>query len=241
MGDCQRIDSFVTPFVDGELPDTDREAIAQHLRVCPPCSSRVAAEQAVRECIHRHKPVLDAAAPDWLRTACARLAGRNASTSLDASSPSPGTRRPDARSRLRSREPRASSGPPGAQRTWPPVWRARLAPVALAASLVLIVGAAFLYQATAKSSRIMAAELAADHVKCYAMNSVLRTRHAPAVVEGAMLAGFGWQAHLPDNPERVGLELVGARPCLYGEGKVAHIMYTHDGRPVSLFMLPNAS
>src|SRR5206468_2361828 len=121
------------------------------------------------------------------------------------------------------------------------MWRARLAPVALAASLVLIVAAAFLYEATAKSAQIMAAELTADHVKCLAINNVLRTQHAPAVVEGAMLAGFGWHMHLPDNPERVGLELVGARPCLYGEGKVAHIMYRHDGRLVSLFMLPNAS
>src|SRR5206468_5395636 len=120
-------------------------------------------------------------------------------------------------------------------------WRTRLAPVALAASLVLIVAAAFLYQATEKSARIMAAELAADHVKCYALNSVLRTRHAPAAVEGAMLAGFGWQMHLPDNPEQADLELVGARPCLYDKGKVAHIMYTHQGRPVSLFMLPNTS
>jgi len=34
---------------------------------------------------------------------------------------------------------------------------------------------------------------------------------------------------------------VGARPCLYGEGRVAHIMYTHEGRPVSLFMLPNTA
>ena len=46
---------------------------------------------------------------------------------------------------------------------------------------------------------------------------------------------------LPENPARAGLELVGARPCLYGQGKVAHIMYRHDGRPVSLFMLPKTS
>jgi hypothetical protein len=25
---------------------------------------------------------------------------------------------------------------------------------------------------------------------------------------------------------------------LYGEGKIAHIMYRHNGRPLSLFMLP---
>jgi hypothetical protein len=28
---------------------------------------------------------------------------------------------------------------------------------------------------------------------------------------------------------------------MYGEGKVAHIMYRHQGRPVSLFMLPKSA
>jgi hypothetical protein len=47
--------------------------------------------------------------------------------------------------------------------------------------------------------------------------------------------------HLPPNPARVDLELVGSRPCLYGEGKIAHVMYRHEGRPVSLFMLPKSA
>jgi anti-sigma factor RsiW len=208
----------VTPFVDGELPDTEREAIAQHLRVCAPCSSRVAAERAVRDLIHRRKAALDAVrAPDALRATCARFASTD-------------TRAAASGARGVGRRPVAAAS-----------WRARLTPVALAASLVLVVAAAFLYQITEKSARIMAAELAADHMKCFAMNSLLRTRHAPDLVEGAMLSGFGWQMHLPDHPERAELQLVGARPCLYGEGKVAHIMYTHRGRPVSVFMLPNAS
>jgi hypothetical protein len=73
------------------------------------------------------------------------------------------------------------------------------------------------------------------------MNKLLDTHDLPTAVESSMISGFGWKAHLPDEPSRVGLELVGARPCLYGEGKIAHIMYRHDGRPVSLFMLPNSS
>jgi anti-sigma factor RsiW len=47
--------------------------------------------------------------------------------------------------------------------------------------------------------------------------------------------------HLPSNAAQVGLELVGSRPCLYGEGEIAHVMYRHDGRPVSLFMLPKSA
>ena len=64
---------------------------------------------------------------------------------------------------------------------------------------------------------------------------------SPETVEGAMVSGFGWRMRLPEHPSRAGLELVGSRPCLYAEGKVAHIMYRHEGRPVSLFMLPGTA
>src|SRR5262249_36383700 len=52
---------------------------------------------------------------------------------------------------------------------------------------------------------------------------------------------FEWRASLPEEPISAGLELVGTRPCLYAEGRVAHIMYRHRGTPVSVFMLPGAS
>ncbi|OFW23201.1 MAG: hypothetical protein A3H97_12095 [Acidobacteria bacterium RIFCSPLOWO2_02_FULL_65_29] len=122
-----------------------------------------------------------------------------------------------------------------------PAWRARLVPFALAATLVLVVAAAFAYPLTARSSRIMAAELAMDHMKCALLNNVLGTRHTPALVEGSLAADFGWPAQLPDDPERAGLELVGERTCLYGQGSIAHVMYRHKGRTVSVFMLPDVS
>jgi len=118
-------------------------------------------------------------------------------------------------------------------------WVSRLAPFALAASLVLIVAGAFLYQLTVESPRVMAAELAADHMKCFALNELLGTHQDVAAVESSLAQSFGWDVHLPEQPERAGLELVGSRPCLYGEGRVAHVMFRHAGRPVSLFMLPD--
>jgi anti-sigma factor RsiW len=215
MSDCQRIESLVTPFIDGELADGDHAIVARHLRGCAACASRAAAERAVRDLIHQVRPGLLHAprAPEALRAKCAKLAGGS--------------------SRGRRAFLRAFSLPLS--------WRTRLAPIALAASLVAIVGAAFTYQLTAKSARIMAAELTADHVKCFALNGVLRTEHEAALVESAMISGFDWRMHVPEDAEHAGLELVGARPCLYGEGKIAHIMYRHHGHPVSLFMLPNAS
>ena len=100
----------------------------------------------------------------------------------------------------------------------------------------LVVGGAFLYQATERSSRLLAAELATDHMKCLAMNAdVVGLAHPPHVVEQSMASGFGWQMRVPAARD---LELVGSRPCLYARGKIAHIMYRHRGEPVSLYMLP---
>jgi anti-sigma factor RsiW len=212
MPNCRTIDPLVTPYVDRELPDADRRVVDEHLHVCAPCHSRVVAEQAVRNLVHARQPELHTVAPPLLHTKCAHLA---AQLKIDATSASS----------------RAASPPRS--------WTSRLAPMAMAASLVTVVGGAFLYQATHRSVRVMAAELAADHIKCFAMNAALGTREAPSAVESTMLSSFDWRMHLPSEPSRAGLELVGARPCLYGEGKIAHIMYRHEGRPVSLFMLPN--
>ncbi len=85
----------------------------------------------------------------------------------------------------------------------------------------------------------MAAELAADHVKCFLLQDLIGTKQPAGPVEYALASKFGWSAHLPERPDRAALELVGERTCLYGQGRVAHIMYRHEGRPVSLFMLPN--
>jgi anti-sigma factor RsiW len=211
MPNCQSIDALVTPYVDGELTGGELAIIEQHMHDCAPCHQRVAAEQAVRALIQNRKPALQhQQAPPRLRTACAHLKVGD-SAGAEAARP--------------SRPPRS--------------WRAPLAPFALAASLVVIVGAAFLYGLTDRSARVMAAELTADHMKCFAVNNLLRTRQSASVVESSMAAVFDWQARLPEQPERAGLELIGARPCLYAEGRVAHIMYRYRGRPVSVFMLPH--
>jgi len=212
MPDCDSLDLLVTPYVDGDIGDADRRRVDDHLRLCAACHSRVAAERAVRELVRTRAPELAGLrASDSLRTRCSAAAA--------------------AARGQRSIVPAAA----------PPSWRARLVPYALAASLILVVGGAFLYQATDKSTGVLAAELTADHVKCFAMNALLGTHDEARAVEGAMLASFDWQMHLPDHAERMGLELVGARPCLYGEGKIAHIMYRHRGQPVSLFMLPRTA
>jgi anti-sigma factor RsiW len=144
---------------------------------------------------------------------------------------------PGLRARLASLGQSAAAPPPAARS-----WRPRVMPLALAASLVLVVAAAFVYEATARSTQLLAAELTADHLKCFrVINNVMGTHHEAQAVESSMASGFNWQMHLPEHAEQIGLELVGARPCLYGEGIVAHIMYRHNGHPVSIFMLPRSA
>jgi anti-sigma factor RsiW len=211
---CRSVDALVTPYVDRELTSAERAQVEEHLRICPPCHARMTVERAARDLIRSRKAALVAEkASGALHAKCAGLTSRQR---LDA--------RPDAGS--------------GATRV---TWRARLAPLALAASLVLVVGGAFLYQATDRSSKLMAAELTADHVKCFTMNGLLRMHQEPEAVQRAMRSEFGWEMRVPDQLHRMGLELVGSRPCLYGEGKMAHLMYLHEGRPVSIFMLPDAA
>jgi anti-sigma factor RsiW len=215
MPDCSRIDPLVTPFVDGELPQDEQQTLTQHITVCAVCRGKVMAERAIRGVMRARRTDLAApAAPADLKARCARLESRPASTVP-----------------LRSETPIASVSRPS-------MWRARLAPFALAATLLLTVGGAFIYQATRSSSRVLAAELTLDHEKCFRLNRLLGTQHTPTAVEASMASLFDWNVHLPQLAGHEDVSLVGSRPCLYGEGKVAHIMYLHHGQPVSLFMLP---
>jgi anti-sigma factor RsiW len=200
---CRRIDPLVTPYVDGVLEAADRETVDRHVRLCPPCRSRLAAEREVRAALVAHRPALTAErAPAPLAARCAGVA-------------SPADAAPAARRRVRP------------------------AALAVAATLVLAVAGLALYQATASSARVMAAELTADHMKCFIIDDVLGTHHDAAQVSRAMASQFDWDVRLPPHPEEADLELVGSRPCLYAEGRIAHIMYRYHGRPVSIFMLPD--
>ena len=221
MANCTSIDPLVTSYVDGELSSAERARVDEHLQRCSPCCSRVAAEAAVRDLVRaRRTGLATERASESLRAQCSRIAG-----GADAAGPSPVT---------------IGSGAqrPAIRAGWRTPWRMGLAPLALAAGLVLLVAGAFLYQATHYSARLLAAELAADHMKCFAANALLGTHDAPAAVESSMMSAFGWPLHLPDQFDASGFELIGGRRCLYGEGKVAHLMYRDQGRPVSIFMLP---
>src|SRR5262249_29394185 len=74
---------------------------------------------------------------------------------------------------------------------------------------------------------------------CFTLNGLLGTHHSAQVVEDTLASGFSWRGRLPDDAEQIGLQLVASRPCLYGEGRTAHLMFRHNAEPLSLFMLPD--
>jgi anti-sigma factor RsiW len=116
--------------------------------------------------------------------------------------------------------------------------RLRAFPMAMAAAAVLIVGGVAVYALTASSTTVLAAQLALDHVKCFALFGGQQPIE-PTVAEETLTRDYGWALKLPAEVAAAGLQLVGARRCLYGEGALAHVMYRLQGKPLSLFMLPD--
>ena len=117
-------------------------------------------------------------------------------------------------------------------------WIAVLAPTAVAAALIIATGVALFKVATERSSTVLAAELTADHLKCFGFFSSGSGKQAdPAVVEAMLRARYGWSVHVPASSEAEELRLDGARKCLYADGPIPHVMYQAHGQNVSLFIL----
>jgi anti-sigma factor RsiW len=119
-------------------------------------------------------------------------------------------------------------------------WRGRLSAFAAAAVLMLTLGAVLLPVLTARSTVVLAAQLALDHLKCFiidgdASGAPISKADAEAIVQ----RDHGWSANVPASID--GLELLAVRHCLYGDGLAAHVLYRAGGQPVSLFILPGLS
>jgi anti-sigma factor RsiW len=142
--------------------------------------------------------------------------------------------RPSAPDALRTRcraAARAGKGPFGTARS-------TLASLSLAAALLIVVGGVLLYSLTGLSPAVLAAQLTLDHVKCFAVHDA----DAPVDVrasEEQYARDYGARVQLP-RAAIGGLQLVGMRRCFCGEGAAAHAMYRLHGRPVSLYVIPDA-
>ena len=118
-------------------------------------------------------------------------------------------------------------------------WRGRLTAFAAAAVLVLTLGAALLPIVTERSTVVLAAQMALDHLKCFMIDG--DSDGAPiskADAEATIAREYGWTASVPASAAAEGVELMAVRHCLYGDGMAAHLLYRAHGQPVSLFILP---
>jgi anti-sigma factor RsiW len=121
------------------------------------------------------------------------------------------------------------------------LWSRRFVRLAAAAVLIIFTGSLFSI-VTRQSDALLAAQLTADHVKCFALFGPQDGRTLDAAQAQQMLRErFGMDVHVPPSSPSGGLELVNARRCLYAEGRIPHLMYQANGEDISLFVLEGES
>ena len=117
-----------------------------------------------------------------------------------------------------------------------PGWRRTLVPTVLSVILLVFTASAIFSLATRRSDAVLAAQLTVDHSKCFKLfvagNPPTMDAHE---VEEMLTREYGWKIHVP--PSADGLQLIGARRCLYADGLIPHVMYRANGQDLSLFVL----
>jgi anti-sigma factor RsiW len=120
-------------------------------------------------------------------------------------------------------------------------WLARLAPAALSAALILFTGVAVFMLATQRSNTLLAAQLGADHDRCFRRISPPAQGLDAQAEENRLADTYGWDVHIPPSSQSDGIKLVGARRCLFTHGGVPHLLYDAGGQQVSLYIFEGAS
>ena len=117
-------------------------------------------------------------------------------------------------------------------------WTGRLSAFAAAAMVMLTLSAVLLPIATVRSTAVLAAQLALDHLKCFTIDGDADGQPiAKADAEATLLRDFNFSVSVPASLPSAQLDLLAVRRCLYGDGLGAHCCSRH-GEPVSLFIPP---
>ncbi len=217
MDDCRRTAERLTAFLDAELTAGSRADVQRHLDACPACHHLAAIERGGRTLLRQRAARVTPPVPTALRDRCQALAeayrtGRHRS---------------------------------GATSSWlglPPVtpwsWKTRLVPVSLTSTLLVFTTVAVLSLATSSSSAFLAAQLTADHVKCFVLFPGWKGMGSDAhTVEQQLVQHYGWHVQVPPSSGGEGVQFVGARRCLFADGLIPHMMYRAGGRDISLYVL----
>lgn len=117
-------------------------------------------------------------------------------------------------------------------------WSAGLVPALLTAALVLVTVLVLFSLSTHRSNTLLAAQLTVDHAKCFRLFAGPGSAEADAArVEQMLEDSYGWDVHVPPSSSAAGVQLIGARRCLYADGAIPHVMYRVNGADVSLYVL----
>jgi len=209
MSECRDVEPLLTPFVDDEAAPAERATVDAHLRSCPRCREYVTSERTVRQAFVVCRASLHVNASADLRRRCeAQPAATSASTVF---------------TRLL---PRPSSGQ--AWRSW--------VPLSMAATLVLAVAGVFVY-GLSSGPQALAAQLAADHVKCFDFAPTPTILPEAKVLGREWAAARGWALKVPETAPVEGLELLAVRRCISADGTTAHLMYRWRGQPLSVYVM----
>ena len=118
------------------------------------------------------------------------------------------------------------------------VWT-RFSAFAAAVIVILTLGAVLLPVVTVRSTAVLAAQLALDHLKCFTIEGDDDAAPiAKDVAEATLQREFDFSVAVPASLPAEHLQLMAVRRCLYGDGRAAHVMYRLDGEPLSLFIIP---
>ena len=108
----------------------------------------------------------------------------------------------------------------------------------LTAVMTLVIGFFLFSLATHRSDAVLAAQLTADHAKCFRFFATNASPDADARrVEQMLRDDYGWDLHVPPSSDANDIRLLGARRCLYADGSVPHVMYNAGGHDMSLYVL----
>jgi anti-sigma factor RsiW len=209
--ECLACAPLLATYVDGEAPACDCTRLEQHIESCACCRDGLAYERAAREAVRARREGLRACAPATLKARCAAHAARRAAGPVRAFPASP-----------------ASLVRPGVIRRW--------VPVSIAASLVLAVAVVFSFGLNNKV-QALAIQSTVDHVKCVRFNTPAGAAD-PVTAAQRWQARFGWPLRIPTSAAKAGLELRAVRRCAVTDGRVAHLIYSWMGEPLSVYVLP---
>ena len=106
----------------------------------------------------------------------------------------------------------------------------------LAAS-ILLATSVFLVFGWGSSVETYAAQLAADHLKCFQFPPDASSAGDATLVAKTWLATAGWTLKVAAATPSDQLELLGVRRCGSSRGRVAHLFYKWRGEPLSVYVL----